>query len=136
MIVAGCGYGQRGVVAIILVVVLVLVLDTASNYHFTNFPFLEDEHEDEYEDEYEKDQIKAHVYALPAEPKSHPSVTTAGALNLLPSTFYPIPCSLYETSVSFLIRLDARGQGRCSYETPIVNVSIWTKLSVSMSGLF
>ena len=49
---------------IVLVVVLVLVLDTASYYHFTNFPFLEDEHEDEYE----KDQIKSHVYALRPQP--------------------------------------------------------------------
>ena len=85
------------------VVVLVLVLDTASNYHFTNFPFLEGEHEDEYE----KDQIKSHVYALPAEPKSHPSVTTAGALNR-------IPCKSHETSVSFPIKLAAFQAGGCA----------------------
>jgi hypothetical protein len=47
-----------------VVVVLVLVLDTLTNYHFTNVPFLEDEHENEDE----MDHIKSHAYALRPQP--------------------------------------------------------------------
>ncbi|MBT8366806.1 MAG: hypothetical protein KJP23_19115, partial [Deltaproteobacteria bacterium] len=70
----------------VLVVILVLVLRPLRNSDF----------EDEHEDEYEKNQIKAH----------------ACALNLPPSTFYPITCSLYQTPVSFVdqtVRFAASG---------------------------
>ena len=68
--------------AVVLVVVLVLVLDTASNYHLPNFPFLEDEHEDE------KNEIKSPAYVL----RPQPSI-----FHLPPSTLYHVACMKFQS---------------------------------------